>query len=269
MRSDAPVNSGIATAGLLSPKASVVLGPWRATELYLNAGTGFHSNDARGSTITIDPATGHPAERVTPLVRATGAEVGFRSVVIPRVQTTVALWQLTLDSELLFAGDAGTTEASRPSHRYGLEWSSYVRLPNSFAADADVAWSHARFSDADPAGNRIPGAPNLIVSAGLTAEAIGQAFGSIRFRYFGRRPLVEDGRVMSSATGLVNAQIGYHVRQNLHLMVDVFNLLNATASDIDYFYASRLPGEPAGGIDDLHSHPAPPRTARLVVRVQF
>ena len=109
----------------------------------------------------------------------------------------------------------------------------------------------------------------MIVSAGLTAEAIGQAFGSIRFRYFGRRPLVEDGRVMSSATGLVNAQIGYHFRHNLHLVVDVFNLLNATASDVDYFYASRLPGEPAGGIDDLHSHPAPPRTARLVVRVQF
>ena len=65
-----PVNSGTRYAGIMSPKAGAVLGPWRGTELYANAGLGFHSNDARVATISRDPATGDPAERVTPLVRA-------------------------------------------------------------------------------------------------------------------------------------------------------------------------------------------------------
>ena len=35
------------------------------------------------------------------------------------------------------------------------------------------------------------------------------------------------------------------------------------ADDIMYFYASRLPGEPASGVEDKHFHPAEPRTLRL------
>ena len=82
-----PANSGTEFAGLVSPKGGVVIGPFDGTELYANAGLGFHSNDARGATITRDPATGEPADRVTPLVRANGAEVGVRTVAIPHLQT--------------------------------------------------------------------------------------------------------------------------------------------------------------------------------------
>jgi hypothetical protein len=124
-----------------------------------------------------------------------------------------------------------------------------------FVADADLAWSHARFSDADLAGPFIPGAAQVIASAGLTAETKRRAFGSIRLRYFGPRPLVEDDGVRSRSTSVINGQLGYHLSPELHVVVDVFNLLNTKASDIDYFYTSRLPGEPAGGIDDVHTHP--------------
>ena len=102
------------------PEGGLVLGPWRSTELYVNAGTGFHSNDARGTTITVDPVSGEPADRVTPLVRARGAEVGVRTVAIRALQPPSG-WTLGLDSELVFVGDAGTTEASRPSRRTGVE----------------------------------------------------------------------------------------------------------------------------------------------------
>ena len=113
------------TPGWSARRAAPCSGRGDGTEFYVNAGLGFHSNDARGATITIDPATGDAADRVTPLARAKGAEVGFRSVRIPRLQTSVALWTLSLDSELIFVGDAGTTEAGRPSHRYGVEWANY------------------------------------------------------------------------------------------------------------------------------------------------
>jgi hypothetical protein len=75
----------------VSPKAGAVIGPWRGTEVYVNAGFGYHSNDARGVTITRDPATGDPVQPVTPLVRAKGSEVGLRTVAIPHLQTSVAL----------------------------------------------------------------------------------------------------------------------------------------------------------------------------------
>ena len=107
-------NAGTDYAGLVSPKGGAVFGPFAKTEIYVNAGLGFHSNDARGATITVDPVAGEPASRVTPLARATGAEIGFRTVRIPRLQMTVTAWTLGLDSELVFVGDAGTT-APRPA----------------------------------------------------------------------------------------------------------------------------------------------------------
>ncbi len=267
--SSEPLNSGTKASALVSPKGSVTLGPWRNTEFYVSAGTGFHSNDARGVTIARDPSSGDEAEPVTPLVRAKGSEIGFRTIAIPRVQSTIALWRLDLASELLFVGDAGTTEASRPSTRYGLEWTNYARVSSVLTADADFAWSHSRFTDHDPVGAMIPGAAGMVASVGLTADSARGAFGSVRFRYFGPRPLIEDNSVRSKATGLVNAQGGYHLTPRLHLILDAFNLFDSKASDIDYFYPSLLIGEPGDGVDDIHTHPTLPRTIRVVLRVQF
>ena len=118
-------------------------------------------------------------------------------------------------------------------------------------------------------GTAIPGAPNVVASLGLTADRRRGVFGSVRLRYFGPRPLNEGRTVRSKATSLVNAQAGYHLTPRLHLVLDLFNVLNSKASDIDYFYTSRLPGEPLSGIDDVHSHPTLPRSVRLVFRVKL
>jgi hypothetical protein len=45
----------------------------------------------------------------------------------------------------------------------------------------------------------------------------------------------------------------------------VFNLFDAKESDSDYYYTSRLPGEPPNGVNDIHLHPTLPRTARLQI----
>ncbi len=266
---DLPANGGTAHAGLLSPKGGAIFGPWRGTELYVNGGMGFHSNDARGATIRVDPVTGGPASRVTPLVRARGAEAGVRSVLIPRLHTSLAVWTLDLASELIFVGDAGTTDAGRPSRRYGVEWASYYSPRPWLTIDADLALSRARFTDDDPAGRFVPGAVTTVVSAGATVNGWRNLSGSVRWRYVGARPLLESGFVRSSATSLVNLEAGYALTRGLRLAVDVFNLLDATHSEIEYFYTSRLPGEPAGGVADRHFHPAPPRTARLSLILGF
>ena len=267
--SDNPLNSGKGSDGLVSPKLGAILGPWKATEFYVNAGTGFHSNDARGATITVDPVSGDSVERVTPLVRARGAEVGLRTVAIRGLQSTVSLWYLGLDSELLFVGDAGTTEAGRPSRRVGVEWTNYARLASWLTVDGDLALSRARFRDNDPAGPYIPGALDRVISAGLTIEPSQPLFGSIRVRHFGPRPLTENASVTSRSTTIWNGEIGYHVSGKARLVLEAFNLFNADVADIDYFYPSRLQGEPAEGIEDIHTHPALPRSLRIGLQVSF
>lgn len=267
--SDNPLNSGNGSDHLVSPKFGAVFGPWGGTELYANAGMGFHSNDARGAVIRVDPSTGDAADPVTPLVRARGAEVGVRTVRIRGLQSTVALWYLGLDSELLFVGDAGTTEAGRPSRRVGIEWANYARLAPWLTVDADLAFTRARFTDDDPAGTRIPGALDRVVSAGATVEPSRPFFGSVRVRHFGPRPLIEDASVTSESTTLWNGEIGYRLSENARIVLEGFNLFDAKVSDIDYYYTSRLPGEPADGVDDVHLHPALPRSARIGVQFSF
>jgi outer membrane cobalamin receptor len=267
--SDTAVNSGESTSGIVSPKAGVVIGPMKSTEFYANAGLGFHSNDARGTTITVDPGSGDHASRVTPLVRARGAEIGVRTVAVPRTQLTATLWALALDSELIFVGDAGTTEASRASRRTGVEATAYFRPRSWLTLDADVAASRARFTSDDPSGRYIPGSVQTVISGGVSVDTPVGLFASARLRYFGPRPLIEDGSVRSQATKLVNLQGGYRIFRKARVVADVFNLFDRKVSDIDYFYASRLPGETAAGVEDIHLHPALPRSVRVGLQVGF
>ena len=267
--SDNPLNSGDGSDGLVSPKVGAIFGPWQGSEVYVNAGTGFHSNDARGATITVDPVSGDPVERVTPLVRAKGAEIGLRTVRIRGMQSTVALWYLGIDSELLFVGDAGTTEPGRPSRRVGIEWTNYARLAPWMTVDADLAFTNAHFTDDDPAGTQIPGALDRVISAGVTIEPRMAIFGSFRVRHFGPRPLIEDGSVNSRSTTIWNGEVGYRLSRKARVVLEAFNLFDAEVSEIDYFYASRLPGEPAAGVEDVHTHPALPRSARIGIQFSF
>ncbi len=264
-----PDNSGKVSDQMLTPKFSMIFGPWRKSEFYLNYGQGFHSNDARGTTIRVDPADGvTPVDRVQPLVRTTGYEAGVRSEPLAGWQTTLALWQLQSDSELLFVGDAGTTEASRPSRRYGVEWNN-LYLPTSWLAfDADLAWSHAQFTDGDPVGKYIPGAVQTTANVGLTIDQLGPWFGALRWRYFGPRPLVEDNTVRSASSSLTNLRVGYRLSPRTQVSIDVFNLFDNDVNDIEYWYDSQLPNETAP-VFDRHIHPAEPRTFRLTFAHRF
>ncbi len=270
VNSNLAANSGKAGDQMVTPKLSLIFGPWRMTELYLNYGHGFHSNDARGTTIRVDPADGvTPVPAVKPLVRTRGYELGLRSEIVPGWQSTVALWQLDAASELLFVGDAGTTEASRPSRRYGVEWTNFYVLSNWLAVDADFAWSYARFRDHDPlVGDFIPGAVTTTANIGLTLDHLGPWFGAVRLRYFGPRPLIEDNSVRSGASALTNLRLGYKFSPRTQLALDVYNLFDRQVNDIEYWYNSRLASEGVA-VDDRHIHPAEPRSLRLTISHRF
>ncbi|KYG20794.1 TonB-dependent receptor [Bradyrhizobium sp. AT1] len=298
-------NSGRADAALGSPKFRMVLGPFNQTEFFLGAGYGMHSNDARGATTTEDP--GDPATRLTPsplLVRTKGAEVGVRSRIVPGLDTSLSLFILDQDSEILFSGDAGDTSATRASRRYGFEWTNHYRPRSWIDIDADLAMTHARFRgyDSEQAevyaslagypeaqignapGNYIPNAPAMVASAGITLGEKTGWFGTLRWRYLASSPLTEDNAFRSSATSIFNGRLGYRTDNGWRLQLDVLNLFNTRANQISYAYGSMLKTDtlynlcasgtaPASvcqnGVMDYVLHPVEPLTFRLTVAGTF
>jgi hypothetical protein len=259
-------NNGTEVEGIFSPKASLILRPHPSFELYVNGGGGFHSNDARGVTASIDPKTGEAAQSVDPLSRQWGAEVGARWQPDPRLHLTSTLWFLTSQSELVFVGDAGTTEPQGSSRRHGVELTGFVRPFDWIAFDASYSYARAEFKNAPAGEDRIPGALESVVSAGATLTA-GPISGSIRVRHFGAYPLTEANDQRAESTTLVNLGAGYDWRI-LRFGLTVLNLFDSKDNDIEYFFASRLAGEPAP-VEDVHLHPVEPRQVRSTITARF
>ena len=261
-------NTGRTRDNRVSPKFSAIFGPWASTEFFVNLGSGFHSNDARGTTTRIDPKSGLPVDPAPGLVGTRGAEVGVRTEALPGLQSSLSLWTLKSKSELVYVGDAGTTEPNRPSRRRGVEWSNrWIPVP-WLLFDADLAWTHARFAAFDPVGSRIPGAVEKVASVAVTLRDIQGWSASLQWRYLGPRPLIEDNSVRAKGTLLTNLRVSRKLTPNVDLSIDVFNLLNRKVNDIEYFYASRLRGE-ADPVADKHVHPAEPRTVRATLQMRF
>ena len=268
VNSDNAANSGAASATKVSPKVNLIFGPFNQTEFYTSAGYGFHSNDARGTTLTLDPKTGLSANKVPPLVRSKGVELGVRTEAIAGLQSSFSVYRLDFDSELTFAGDAGTTNAGRASRRTGFEFSNYYKPLPWLTVDADIAFAKGRYRSFDPAGDRIPGAVEGVASVALAVDNLGPYFGALQLRYFGPRPLLEDNSVRSKSTATLNGRIGYKFNPKLKIELEGFNLTNRKASAIDYYYESQLKGE-ASPVSDIHFHPIESRSFRLTLVANF
>lgn len=259
------INTGSDDDFMASPKLSLIFGPWAKTEFYVNGGFGFHSNDARGVNDGLAPAD--------PLVRTKGAEIGMRTTAVKGLQSALTLWMLDIDSELVFIGDAGNTEAGRPSRRVGVEFTNFYDLNEYVTLDADFAFSNARFTETAPEGKRIPGSIETVITAGIVLKDYNRFFGALRLRYFGPRDLIEDGSAQSDGSTLINGQIGYRIDETWSVALNVFNIFDQEVSDVDYFYSSRLKNEPEGpddgGYADFHTHPAEPRSYRVSLSAKF
>ena len=278
----AAANSGTANKFLPSPKASLIFGPWAKTEVYVQGGFGFHSNDARGATQTMQPISpDNPfptaTARIPALVPTKGTEVGVRTSAFSHLQSTLSLWYLHSESELQQDGDTGGTVASlNPSNRYGVEWANYYTPLEHWAFDFDLADSRAFFTAIDaadaapnsPGGTRVPEAVGLVASAGATMHEYKRFSASLRLRAFGPRDLTSDGIYRSSATVLLNAEVRYRINKKWSFVVEALNLLNRKDHDIDYAYTSRITPTAEAAFTDVF-HPVEPFQMRFGLRRTF
>lgn len=264
---DLNTNNGDKSDGLFSAKGSVIYSFAKDWETYFSIGQGFHSNDARGTTIKVDPINGDKATSVDPLVKSLAYEWGVRGFYQERLNTSLALWYLELDSELLFVGDAGNTEESGASERYGVELTAYYQLNEQWMLDLEYAWTDATFQNSAKYGKYIPGAVDQVIQAGVSYVFNKQWQGSLRYRYYGERPLVEDGSVKSDDAKMLNAKISYSY-QNWGMHLHLLNITDSGDHDVSYLYESQLAGE-TKSVEDVHYHVFEPRTARIAVSYKF
>jgi outer membrane cobalamin receptor len=278
-----PANSGTAYTLLPSPKLSLIFGPWAKTEFYVQGGFSFHSNDGRGATQTVEPVSadypypGTASTRIPALIQTKGAEIGVRTLVVPKLQSTVSLWYLHSDSELEQDGDTGGTVASQsPSDRYGVEWANYYALTKHLALDFDCADSIARFTSIDaedaapgsPGGTHVPEAVGVVISSGVALHDLNGFSTSLRLRYFGPRDLTSDAFYRSSETLLLSAGVSYRINKTWRISAEVLNLLNRRDHDIDYAYESRVTPTAQPTFQDVF-HPVEPIQFRIGLTARF
>lgn len=271
-----PANSGTSTDFLPSPKLSLIFGPWADTEVYAQGGFGFHSNDGRGTTQTVEPISAdHPfvdtaSQPIPGLIQTKGAEIGVRTAHFRNVQSTLSLWYLHSDSELQQSGDTGGTVASKqPSNRYGIEWANYYTPTKHLAFDLDVAKSIARFTEPDEdGGTHVPEAIDTVISAGATLHDWNGFTASLRLRYFGPRDLISTGDFKSQETILLNLLLGYQFNKTWSIQAEVLNLLDRHDHDIDYAYESRVTPS-STSLTQIHFHPVEPIQTRFALTAHF
>ena len=257
---------------LFQPKASLVLGPWSRTELYVSYGVGFHSNDVRGAFGTV-PGEGVPlAAGATPLLaKTTGEEIGLRSDLVPKLSLQLAIFQQDFGSELVYNPDIGQDQAGAPSRRQGIEVSAQYNPLRWLELNTDLAFSKPRYRTATLAafglaGPYIADAPNFIYSAGILVDNLGPWSGGLQWRRLGTHHL-SDGNASPEDQGYseFNLNVAYAVEHGLKLQIGVFNLFNSKDNAADFYYTSRLPGEPAAGVAGFQVHPLEPRSARFSI----
>ncbi|MFT3792072.1 MAG: TonB-dependent receptor plug domain-containing protein [Rudaea sp.] len=264
-------NSGTVDDSRVSPKLSLIFGPWDKTEFFINIGNGFHSNDARGAVYRYDPTSGDAVTRAPALAGSYGKELGLRSEIVPGLQSSLALWRLESASELVYGADSGGTEINGASKRYGIEWNNHYVLNDWLLFDADFARTRARYADKNAngeTGNQIPNAVGRVASVGVNVHE-GDWSGDLKWRYIGSYPLSQDGTLRAPSAVVTNLRVQRRLSGWAAWSLDVLNLFDRRFYDIAYEQDYRL--TPTSDIveDGVTVHPGEPRQVRVTLQLRW
>lgn len=286
-------NSGNTSATALSPKFNLVFGPWEETELFINSGYGYHSNDARGVVQHYAP-DGSKTTPVTPLAWSRGAEVGTRTQWIPGLNSTLAVWWLQMSNELVFEGDSGTTSPTGATTRLGVEFTNFYKPYDWLTLDADFAFTQSRYrtaqdpgcvppsinvpSDGCGSGYSVPNAVGRVISTGILVTSPTGLFGTLRLRSFGQDPLNNNATSWLGSTNILNLSGGWQ-NKSVKLDFEILNLLNSQSNDIAYWYqygvCNTFSSGTCGGSQNvtqyngITGHPVLPRMFRAGIVLNF
>ncbi len=214
--------TGVVQKAIVNPKLQAVFTPLPVWDIYVDAGGGFHSNDAR----VVVASNG-----VGALPRAWGAELGTRlSLVDGKLDVAAALWSLHLQSEFVFDADVGTTEPAGPTNRYGVDFEARYQILSWLWADFDTSLAHAVYTENFGNGNAVALAPTFTGQAGLSLFHPAWAPGlraRLGARWVGDRPANSQDTLTATGYFLVDLYAAYRWRF-LELGLAINNLFNTT-----------------------------------------
>jgi len=250
---------GSRTLGRVSPKLNISYAAGTFTTLYANIGLGFHSNDARDM---VQAAAGQDV-----LPAALGTELGLRQSWRGGT-AAIAFWGLDLQSELVFVGDEGVTEALGPSRRLGIDFEGRQQLIDWLWLDLDLNLTRGWLKNEPAGANDIPLAPRFTFVAGLTVRDLGPVSGGVRMRHINDRPAIEDASITALGYTVTQLFASWAIDRG-QVFASVDNLFNVEWNEAQFATTSRLAGEPNGGYTDLNFTPGSPRSFLAGVRYFF
>jgi len=240
-----------ASSGIVSPKLNLIYNPNKKWQLFLKSGIGFHSNDTR--VVVAQAGT-----EILPL--ALGNDLGMVWKPNNRLWFSTALWQLYLQQEFVYVGDEAIVEPSGETQRYGVELAVRWQITDFLFFDSDITQTVAE-SINDPEGeNRIPLAPELTASGGLSYNDPGGFSGGLRYRYIKDRPANEDFSITAEGYFILDANLNYRFN-NITFGVSVENLLDSEWNEAQFATESRLKDE-TESVEELHYTPGTPFAVR-------
>ncbi|MBL7809485.1 MAG: TonB-dependent receptor [Saprospiraceae bacterium] len=234
---------------IASPKLNLNYALHPKISLYAQAGTGFHSNDTR---VILQ----QNAEQILP--RAIGYELGAMVKPWDRLLLSASAWQLDLEQEFVYVGDAGIVEPSGQSKRQGFDLSVRWEIAPWLMLDADYNYTHPRATEEPEGQQYIPLAPIHTSIGGLLFTSPKGFNAGLRYRYLADRPANEDYSLTADGWWLWDAQIGYAPKgKALEAVISVQNLANTEWKEAQFETESRLRDE-AEPVSEIHYTPGTP-----------
>jgi outer membrane cobalamin receptor len=243
---------------ILSPKLNFLYNYSENLQAYLKTGKGFHSNDTR----VVVAQNGNEI-----LPASYGFDVGFIWKPIPELVINTAYWQLYLEQEFVYVGDAGIVEPSGKTRRQGIDVSIRYQPLKWLFWNLDTNYTHARATEAPNGEDYIPLAPDFTVASSLNAQFDNGFYGGIKLRHLKDRPANEDNSIIAEGYTVFDLNLGYNWK-SLGFGVQIQNLFDVDWNETQFATESRLQNE-TQSVEEIHFTPGVPFFAKASITYRF
>jgi outer membrane receptor protein involved in Fe transport len=253
--------------GILNPKINLNYQISSKLQMFLQSGGGFHSNDTR----VIAADVGISASNKPILPRAIGTEIGANIKPLPHLLLTTSLWQLHLEQEFVYVGDAGVVEPGGRTLRRGIDLSARWQATDWLFFDFDANYTNPLNIDAPEGANFIPLAPVRTSIGGFQIEK-GALKGNLRYRYVGDRAANEDYSLTAEGYFLLDAMLAwspkYKGKSPLTFTLTAQNLMNSNWKEAQFETETRL-FEEQNAVTEIHFTPGVPFFMKFSANMKF
>ncbi|MCX7954315.1 MAG: TonB-dependent receptor [Bacteroidales bacterium] len=286
-----PHASGFEHKVIASPKFNIIFSPLKHLDLFFNAGTSFHSNDARCiiiskaineivkyyqshnyseeaiDSILISKNYDPQQKNVTTIPRCIGSELGLRTNIKNKVLLSSSFWYLFLEKEFVYAGDGGFTELNDPTKRIGVDLELRWKIYKWIWTNIDFNFSNARIIGASKGNDFVPLSPRIVSTGGISLINFKNITFDLQYRYVSDRPGNEDFSIVAPGHLIFNSGISYKFKQ-FQLFAFVENIFNVDWNEAQFATETKLKHETTP-ITEICFTPGNPRNFQFGISFNF